>query len=110
MSKELTAAELAELIRDYYGSEDYARTASQLNGWLARGDGVAVYRNQELGHPECGLMIIASFGSPAAQLEVPEAAGLPVRLPDGLPAGAINWRYQLEAAYRGDQLPPEVTT
>jgi hypothetical protein len=31
-------------------------------------------------------------------------SGLPERLPDNLPAGAINWRYVLEGVYRGEAL------
>lgn len=63
--------------------------------WLDRGDGVAVYENHDLGHPEIGKQQIVSFGSPAAQLEVDEP---PTTLPDI--GGAINWRYQLVATYR----------
>jgi hypothetical protein len=41
---------------------------------------------------------IVSYGSPAAQLEVESP---PQTLPDGIPAGAINWRYQLDAVCGG---------
>jgi hypothetical protein len=51
--------------------EDEAPDAwRQMGSWLARGDGVAVYRNQDLGHPQVGMPKIVSYGSPYAQLEV----------------------------------------
>lgn len=84
-----------------YVTERYEDQAPEVfalvDRWLARGDGAAVYENHDLGHPEMGAPKIVSYGSPAAQLETDE---LPERLPDGLPAGAINWRYQLIATYR----------
>lgn len=64
--------------------------------WTDRGDGVAVYENQELGHPELGHRVAVSYGSPAAQIE----GDLPTTLPDGLMkdiTGGINWRYGLVA-------------
>ena len=70
-----------------------------LNRWLARGDGIAVYENVDLGHPEQGHKQFVSFGSPSAMLEAPEA---PHRLPDI--GDAINWRYQLCGTYRGEAL------
>lgn len=70
-----------------------------LNRWLGRGDGVAVYENHELGHPEMGLCQITSYGSQAAQIEAPEP---PAILPDI--GHRINWRYVLIATYRGDQI------
>ena len=70
-----------------------------LNRWLARGDGIAVYENVDLGHPELGHKQFVSYGSPSAMLEREEA---PHRLPDI--GGAINWRYALVGTYRGDTL------
>lgn len=66
-----------------------------VNGWLERGDGVAVYRNQAMDHSEHGSRQFVSFGSPKAQLEVEEP---PARLPDI--GGRINWPYSLEAKVR----------
>jgi len=63
-----------------------------------RGDGVAVYENQDLGHGGLGHRQFVSFGSPAAQLEAPEA---PALLPDI--GGNINWRYTLVGSYREDK-------
>jgi hypothetical protein len=63
--------------------------------WLDRGDGVAVYENKDLGHPDLGHRKFASYGSPAAQLEAEEA---PERLPDI--GGQINWRYALVGTVR----------
>ncbi len=78
----------------------------------ARGDGVAVYVNQDLGHPDIGQWQVVSYGSEASQLETRNspagrAEAEPLRyfkheddvlwttLPDI--GGRINWRYQLEA-------------
>lgn len=63
--------------------------------WFDRGDGVAVYENHDLGHPELGHRKFLSYGSADAQLETDEP---PERLPDI--GGAINWRYQLVGVYR----------
>ena len=69
---------------------------AKIERWLARGDGVAVYRNELLGDSQLGMRQIMSYGSPAAQLEIDEP---PETLPDI--GGRINWRYRLEATYRG---------
>jgi hypothetical protein len=71
----------------------------QVNKWLARGDGVAVYQNQDLSHPEIGHRQYLSYGSPEAQLEVDEP---PERMPDI--GQAINWRYTLVGKHRGEPL------
>lgn len=102
-AKELTADEFMAGLQDQYGDQA-AEVAEQVNRWLARGDGVAVYVNQDLGHPELGDWRPVSFGSVHALLEVPTADELPQRLPDT--PKLINWRYQLEAVYRGDQIDP----
>lgn len=70
-----------------------------VNVWLARGDGIAVYQNVELGHPDAGHCKFVSYGSPAAQLE---SETPPDRLPDI--GNVINWRYWLTGTYRGDPL------
>lgn len=101
--KELTAGEFMDGLREQYGDQA-AEVAEQVNRWLARGDGVAVYVNQDLGHPELGGWRPASFGSPTALLEVATAAELPQRLPDT--PKQINYRYYLEAVYRGDPIDP----
>lgn len=60
----------------------------------ARGDGVAVYVNADLGHPEIGQWQVVTYGGPEAQLET--GSGHPSAvLPDI--GGRINWRYALEA-------------
>ena len=69
-----------------------------IRNWLARGDGAAIYTNHDLSSPNVGEPRIVSYGSPAAQLEVLEP---PEQLPDGIPAGAINWRFRLEAVCGG---------
>lgn len=75
-------------------------TINKMNVWLDRGDGIAVYRNEDFGHPELGDLRFMSYGSRTAQLEVEEP---PTRLPDG-PGGDINWRYQLAYTYMGPML------
>jgi hypothetical protein len=65
--------------------------------WFDRGDGVAVYENQDLGHPDVGQKQFASFGSAMAQLEVEIP---PERLPDI--GDAINWRFILVGWHRPD--------
>jgi hypothetical protein len=90
-----------ELLTEFAGQGyDQQWVYDQVNIWLARGDGIAVYRNEDLGHLDVGLIKIVSFGSPEAQLEDPEP---PTQLPDI--GGEINWRYQLHGTYRGEALP-----
>ena len=75
-----------------------------------RSDGVAVYVNSDLGHPDIGQWQVVSYGGPEAQLETHALEGiyfdarfnyqhgkdiLPLTLPDI--GGRINWRYSLEA-------------
>lgn len=75
-----------------------------------RDDGIAVYVNNDLGHPDIGQWQVVSYGSSAAQLETYALEGaypdiqlnhqhgkntLPLTLPDI--GGRINWRYSLEA-------------
>jgi len=42
---------------------------AQINKWLIRGDGVAVFENHDMGHPMVGEGRLASFGSKRAMLE-----------------------------------------
>ena len=72
---------------------------ASVNRWLARGDGIAVYANHDLGSRELGHQKFVSFGGGAAQLETSTP---PDRLPDI--GQTINWRYWLEGVYRGDGL------
>ncbi len=74
-----------------------AQNLTVINKWLTRGDGAAVYVNEDLGHSDLGRVQVVSYGSAAAQLEV---ADPPVTLPDI--GGRINWRYQLHGVYLGD--------
>lgn len=73
-----------------------------INGWLERGDGVAVYENQDLGHYDLGHKVFLSFGSSAAQIEhePPLPSGCPINLPHGM----MHWRYVLVGTYRGESL------
>jgi hypothetical protein len=76
----------------------YISVTAPVTRWLARGDGVAIYQNAELGHPEMGDIQIVSYGSPEAMLEVEEP---PQTLPDI--GGKINFRYQLAGTYRSQR-------
>lgn len=96
-TQELTRTELLESLQSALEAPEDA--AVVINRWLARGDGVAVYENVELGHPDAGHRQYVSFGSPEAQ--IPDAFP-PSRMPDI--GSAINWRYALIGAYRGEAL------
>lgn len=82
-----------------------------------RGDGIAVYVNQDLGHPAIGQWQVVSFGSEESQLETRRVDTttkreylrgtyvygddlIPTTLPDI--GGRINWRYTLEAVVPSD--------
>lgn len=106
MAKELTAGETLSMLREWGNLDDspeaqewLSNTVEKMNVWLLRGDGIAVYENQDLGHPEIGDKQFASYGSPAAQLEVETP---PERMPDI--GGRINWRYTLFGTYKGEPL------
>lgn len=74
-----------------YGGDAYAEQASvTISRWAADGKGAAIYRNEDMGHPELGRLNVVSYGTPTAQLET---ASPPQRLPDI--GGQINWRYCL---------------
>lgn len=76
-----------------------ADTIRKVNVWLTRGDGIAVYTNMVMGHPDLGDMKFMSYGSSEATLNMSE---LPKTLPDW--PGQINWRYQLTHVYVGGLL------
>lgn len=103
-AQEYGKAEFASVLAAEYDAATLESVVPTVNRWLRRGDGAAVYRNADLGHPQLGAVKIVSFGSKDAQLEIEQADDLPARLPDGLPAGAVNWRYQLDGTYRGETL------
>lgn len=91
-------AGMSAFISEYYGEHAYAVVVS-VNPWLTRGDGIAVYRNEDLGHRELGHVQMVSYGSPAALLETDTP---PEQMPDI--GHSINWRYRLHAMYRGETL------
>ncbi|HET7110255.1 MAG TPA: hypothetical protein VFI41_05250 [Gemmatimonadales bacterium] len=93
----MTGQELLEALQPAIDRNENVRV--RVNQWLARGDGVAVYENVELGHPDAGHRQYVSYGSPEAQ--IPDAFP-PSRMPDI--GGSINWRYALVGAYRGEAL------
>lgn len=106
--KEYTAEEFRAVVQNYFGddidvigdgAEMVRSVTAQMNKWLERGDGVAVYENQDLGHYKLGDKQFVSFGSSAAQLEVDTP---PAQLPDT--PTSINWRYALIATYKGEPL------
>lgn len=71
----------------------------QVNAWLARGDGIAVYQNHDMSSANLGEVQLASYGSADAQIENQEP---PQKLPDI--GGRVNWRYQLIGTYKGETL------
>jgi hypothetical protein len=85
---------------DKLAAELEARGAlDQVNGWLARGDGVAVYEARAMDRSDFGNLKFVSFGSTAAQLETNDP---PQRLPDI--GNEINWQFQLVGTHRGSIL------
>jgi hypothetical protein len=103
MAKEYTGEEVLAILKEWGGVDGSSEadvwlweTTRKMNEWLLRGDGIAVYENQDLGHSEVGEKKFVSFGSPAAQLEV---ATPPDQLPDT--TKSINWRYVLIGTYKG---------
>lgn len=108
--KEFTAEEIVKTVRVWGGVDEHVddspdayrwlwETVHKMNEWLKRGDGIAVYENQDLGHHELGDKRFVSYGSTAAQLETDTP---PKQLPDT--TKSINWRYQLIGTYKGDPL------
>jgi hypothetical protein len=91
-----TIAQLQEFLTSTFADDSFVDAVwDQINVWFERGDGIAIYENVDLGHYDLGHVKFASFGSPAAQLEVDEP---PQTLPDI--GGQINYRYYLKAVYR----------
>jgi hypothetical protein len=88
---------LQRYVMEHYG-DDAADVMQLIERWWQRGDGAAIYTNHDLSSSAVGEPRIVSYGSPAAQLEVSVP---PKQLPDGLPRGAINWRFQLDAVCGG---------
>lgn len=107
MTTDITAQTLMAQLTEWGGVDGtpeaaawLAATVDTMNVWLARGDGIAVYTNEDMGHPELGDKRFVSYGSPAAQLETDTP---PVQLPDGI-GGSVNWRYRLTGTYRSTHL------
>ncbi|MFJ1700449.1 hypothetical protein ACIOHC_36260 [Streptomyces sp. NPDC088252] len=107
MAKEFSAEEVIATLREWGGTDDSPEafawlweTTKKMNMWLQRGDGIAIYENQDLCHSELGDKKFTSFGSTDAQLV---ASTPPEILPDGV-GGTINWRYTLIGTYKGDPL------
>jgi len=60
------------ITKQYEGAEPGpAQVIAQINVWLDRGDGVAVFENHDLGHPDLGQGRMLSFGSRKAMIEPP---------------------------------------
>lgn len=98
---EYDSEELSAVLLEYLkGAEhQYADIVRVMNKWLGRGDSVAVYENQDFGHPDQGDRKFTSYGSPQAQLEGTEP---PKILPNI--GRDINWRYCLIGTYKGEAL------
>jgi len=101
MSKTLTSDEMVVILREDAGDHFsfLTSTRDRVNEWLARGDGIAVYQNEDLGSRNVGARRFVSFGSHDAMIETDD----PTRQMPGA-RGEITWRYQLEATYRGAPL------
>lgn len=100
--KEYSAKEVLELLQDTWDLHETGLRNSviKVNGWLDRGDGIAVYVNNNLGSLAQGARQYVSYGSEAAQIE---DCTPPVRLPDI--GGRINHEYRLEGVYEHGPLP-----
>jgi hypothetical protein len=85
----LASEEMASAIPD----EDRPKA----NVWLERGDGIALYENQDETDPEYGRFVFVSYGSDAARLPMQDA---PVQMPDTI-AEYEHFRYRLIGTYRG---------
>lgn len=70
-----------------------ASAHATIKRWLDRGDGVAVYENQDLGARNLGHRQFMSYGSSAALIEQAEP---PERCPD-IAGKSPNWAYYLTA-------------
>lgn len=66
--KEYTVEEFLTEALDEFNDPEHPFPFAQVNGWLERGDGVAVYQNEDLGHYALGRRLFVSFGSAAAQI------------------------------------------
>jgi hypothetical protein len=96
-TRQFTTAELRAYIQGRYGLNGAPAVVAQVNEWLARGDGVAVYENVLVGDPDRGRPQLVSYGSTAAFL-------VTLVPPEVMPPKA-NWRYALAGTYRGAPLP-----
>lgn len=101
LMKELTRDEVLAHLTDGggEGTSWSDEAAEMINRWLKRGDGAAIYQNQDFGSPAFGTRMFVSYGSLSATLETEIP---PERMPDT--PGLINWRYGLVGTYRGEAL------
>jgi hypothetical protein len=94
-AEQWTRLQLEEyLVRQW--EDDTPQVMAQIQSWVDRGDGAAIYENHDLGSQDVGMPKIVSYGSPRSQLETDDP---PTTLPDM--GGSINWRFQLVATYHG---------
>lgn len=108
-TKEVDRAKVRALVIEWTGAADpddltpaeatiVTSTMAQIDGWLARGDGVAVYRCQALDRRQLGDTIFVSYGSEDAQLGDVEHP--PAICPDIGHQLYGLWGYCLEAWHR----------
>jgi hypothetical protein len=96
--KSLTATSLVELIDAWY--EEPHDVKRRVEGFLQAGsEGIAVYENVDLGHPNLGDKVILPFGPDNTITGYPPDC-CPVELPDG----RMSWRYWLHGVYVGGPL------
>lgn len=101
-----TREELAGLFEGQgYDYPEREQALRLIDRWVERGDGCAIYRNEEIGNLNLGDLKFVSFGSDAAQ--IPTGGDLPpARMPDI--GSEINWRYVLWGTYGASQDRPAV--
>lgn len=97
MAEEWAIPVLRREIIDEWGPQSGAEVYQQVMSWHERGDMIAVYADQRIGHPLSGQLQLASYGSSDAQFEREQYPdGPPEQMPDmrGKPP---NWMYRLRA-------------
>lgn len=90
-----------EQVFDLLDPDFKPKAQATMQKWLDRGDGIAVYQQQDFGRSTLGHRKYVSFGSPAAQLEGDTP---PAMLPDI--GYDINQGYCLEGVCRPSKDAP----
>lgn len=106
--KVYSGEEFADTVAERFPADEVPEVLALVRRWLARGDGAAVYVNEDLSDPRVGSLQLVPYGPPRGT----PAGGwlrlgleLPQRLPDT--GGSLNWRYQLSAVVKPGTFVPE---